>query len=132
MSNLFSTLQTRVASYIKYINNRLNIWTSKTWWKAKCCVLEMCSTIKEEWPVEALKQQLRFLHSFHSKRISSPNGVFPTRKAVLEDLLHFKDLTPCKGQLQQASSSWLMLKEVVFHWIFWNIYPKTPNRIFGR
>ena len=60
---------------------------------------------------------------------SFPNGVLPTRHAIIETLLHIKDTASSTGQSQQASSSWLVSKDVVLHWIFCNVYPQTPNSV---
>ena len=57
-----------------------------------------------------------------------PNGVLPTRKAIIESILYLKDNASGDGQ-NQASICWLVSKDVALHWIFCNVYPKSPQSV---
>ena len=53
-----------------------------------------------------------------------PNGVLPTRKAIIESLLHLKEAAATKGQTNTVSPKWLLSKDIGLHWIFCNVYLK--------
>lgn len=57
-----------------------------------------------------------------------PNGVLPTRRAILENLMTLRTDISQRNK-ENASPSWILSRDIVLHWIFCNLYPKTPNAV---
>ena len=57
-----------------------------------------------------------------------PNSILPTRRAILENLMTLRSDISQRNKAN-ASPSWILSKDIVLHWIFCNLYPKSPNAI---
>ena len=127
--DVFLTLQTRAASFIKQIpptSEPVKRSGKRNAAYLKCVDHNPPSKKNDKWKPENNSCPSCIL--FNATE-SLPNGVLPTRKSILENVQYFKDLASCEGQSQQASPTWLVSKDIDLHWIFCNVYPKPPNSV---
>ena len=130
---LFQTLVTRAASYTNNFDNHVDKSPSHQTNKRskrnavyiKCRSHNPPSKKNDQWRSENSDCSSCVLFNPND---SLPNGVLPTRKAIIDNLLHLKDEASSDGQTQ-SSPTWSLSKDIALHWIFCNVYPKSPNSI---
>ena len=129
---LFNTLVTRAATYVKPLQFHEATSSSPQPTKRrkrnsffiKCSKHNPPSKKNDIWKTENIECSSCVLFN-PSENL--PNGVLPTRKAIIENLLQMKEEASTKGQSSKLSQSWLLSKDIALHWIFCNIYPKSPS-----
>ena len=91
----------------------------------KCKEHNPASKKNDSWTSENASCQSCFIFK---PADSLPNGVLPTRRAIIEYLVHLKERESVKGKTE-TTAEWLLAKDVALHWIFCNVYPMSPYNI---
>ena len=134
-NELFDTLKTRAATYVKpykldkaaFSSPQLSKRSKRNSVFIKCSMHNPISKKNDVWKPE--NSQCSSCVLFNPSEYL-PNGILPSRKSIIENLLQMKEVAATKGQKgNKISQSWLLSKDVALHWIFCNVYPKTPRSI---
>ena len=91
----------------------------------KCSVHNPPTKKNDTWAVENSNCASCTLFNPNS---AFPNGVLPTRRAIIELLIHMKQ-NNIGGGAKAAPAHWLISNDIALHWIFCNVYPRTPQNI---